>query len=79
MVEKQQKPEVIRHSELIVTDGNGSKLRTKSQKFDLQEGVNVRGVSQRAPRMTEKFENLRSGEKVESSNLKSNVQEKPVQ
>ena len=46
---------------MIVTDGNGGKLRTKSQKFDIQETANVRGISPRAPRLTEKFENLKSG------------------
>ena len=60
---QQQVTEVVRHSELVVTDKNGSKLRTKSQKFDLQEQNNLRGASTRAPRMTERFDNMRNAKK----------------
>ena len=33
---EEKQSDVVRHSQLVVVDRNGSKLKTKSQKFDIE-------------------------------------------
>ena len=65
---------MIRHSELVVADQNGGKLRTKSQKFELVEGANLKKVDVRAPRLTEKYDNLKETGKKAEINVKGKIQ-----